>query len=49
MVGAAASRHVGISCGTQLVVLLGQKKALAMAVKNHLGRWRYTKLAEWLS
>jgi exodeoxyribonuclease V alpha subunit len=28
---------------------VGQKKALAMAVKNHLGRRRYTKLAEWLS
>jgi exodeoxyribonuclease V alpha subunit len=27
---------------------VGQKKALAMAVKNHLGRRRYTKLAEWL-
>ena len=32
-----------------LLVLVGQKKALAMAVKNHLGRWRCTKLAEWLS
>jgi exodeoxyribonuclease V alpha subunit len=29
--------------------MVGQKKALAMAVKNHLGRRRYTKLAEWLS
>jgi len=28
---------------------VGQKKALAMAVKNHLGRRRYTKLAEWLT
>jgi exodeoxyribonuclease V alpha subunit len=27
---------------------VGQKQALAMAVKNHLGRRRYTKLAEWL-
>ena len=31
------------------MVLVGQKKALAMAVKNHLGRRRYTKLAEWLT
>jgi hypothetical protein len=31
------------------VVLVGQKKALAMAIKNHLGRRRYTKLAEWLA
>jgi exodeoxyribonuclease V alpha subunit len=49
MVGAAASRDVGINRGKQLVVLVGKKKALAMAVKNHLGRSRYTKLAEWLS
>ena len=35
--------------GKQQVVLVGQKKALAMAVKNHLGRRRYTKLVEWLS
>jgi hypothetical protein len=48
-VGAPASRNVGITGGKQLVVLVGQKKALAMAVKNHLGRRRYTKLAEWLS
>jgi len=31
------------------VVLVGQKKALAMAVKNHRGRRRHTKLAAWLS
>jgi hypothetical protein len=30
------------------VVLVGQKKALAMAVRNHRGRRRHTKLAEWL-
>ncbi len=29
--------------------LVGQKKALAMAVMNHLGRRCYTKLAEWFS
>lgn len=48
MVGAVASRHVGFTGGKQLVLLVGQKKALAMAVKNHLGRRRYTKLAEWM-
>jgi len=32
-----------------MVVLVGHKKALAMAVKNHLGRRRYTKLGEWLA
>ena len=36
--------YTGITRGMQLVVLVGQKKALAMAVKNHLGRRRYTKL-----
>jgi exodeoxyribonuclease V alpha subunit len=41
--------YTGLTRGKQLVVLVGQKKALAMAVKNHLGRKRYTKLAEWLS
>ena len=40
--------YTGITRGKQLVVLVGQKKALAMAVKNHLGRRRYTKLAEWM-
>jgi exodeoxyribonuclease V alpha subunit len=41
--------YTGLTRGKQLVVLVGQKKALAMAVKNHLGRRRYTKLAEWLA
>ncbi len=41
--------YTGLTRGKQLVVLVGQKKALAMAVNNHLGRRRYTKLAEWLS
>jgi exodeoxyribonuclease V alpha subunit len=41
--------YTGLTRGKQLVVLVGQKKALAMAVKNHLGRRRYTKLAALLS
>ena len=41
--------YTGLTRGKQLVVLVGQQKALAMAVKNHLGRRRHTKLAEWLS
>ena len=41
--------YTGLTRGKQLVVLVGQKKALAMAVKNHLGRRRYTKLVEWLA
>jgi len=41
---------IGITRGKQLVVLVGQKKDLvAMAVKNHLGRLRYSKLAEWFN
>jgi exodeoxyribonuclease V alpha subunit len=40
--------YTGLTRGKQLVVLVGQKKALAMAVRNHLGRRRCTKLAEWL-
>jgi len=41
--------YTGLTRGKQLVVLVGQQKALAMAVKNHLGRRRYTKLVEWLA
>ena len=40
--------YTAITRGKRLVVLVGQKKALAMAVKNHLGRRRWTKLGEWL-
>jgi hypothetical protein len=32
-----------------LVVLVGQKKAVAIAVRNASGRRRWSKLAEWLS
>jgi len=41
--------YTGLTRGKRLVVLVGQKKALAMAVKNHRGRRRHTKLAAWLS
>lgn len=40
--------YTALTRGKQLVVLVGQRKALAMAVKNQRGRRRYTKLAEWL-
>jgi hypothetical protein len=33
----------------RLVVLVGQKKAVAIAVRNVSGRRRWSKLAEWLS
>ena len=41
--------YTGLTRGKQLVVLVGQKKALAMAVKNHRGRRRYTRLQGLLS
>ncbi|QEY31228.1 ATP-dependent RecD-like DNA helicase [Synechococcus sp. RSCCF101] len=40
--------YTGITRGKKLVVLVGQKKALAMAVRNHRSRRRHTKLADWL-
>ena len=45
----AEQREELFTRGKRLVVLVGQKKALAMAVRNHLGRRRHTKLAEWLA
>jgi exodeoxyribonuclease V alpha subunit len=41
--------YTGITRGKQIVVLVGQRKALAMAVKNHLGSGRHTRLRELLS
>jgi exodeoxyribonuclease V alpha subunit len=38
----------GVTRGKKLVVLVGQKKALAIAVKNASGRRRWSKLGEWL-
>ncbi len=35
--------------GKKLVVLVGQKKAVAIAVKNVSGRRRWSKLDEWLA
>lgn len=41
--------YTGITSGKRLVILVGQKRALAMAVKGkQIGR-RWSKLAEWLS
>lgn len=40
--------YTGITRGKKLVVLVGQKKAVAIAVKNVSGRHRWSKLAEWL-
>jgi exodeoxyribonuclease V alpha subunit len=40
--------YTGITRGRRLVVLVGQRKALAMAVRNQRGRQRHTRLAELL-
>jgi exodeoxyribonuclease V alpha subunit len=40
--------YTGITRGKRLVVIVGQKKALAMAVRNSRGRRRWSKLREWL-
>ena len=40
--------YTGVTRGKQLVVLVGQKKALAIAVKNQGARRRWSKLGEWL-
>jgi exodeoxyribonuclease V alpha subunit len=41
--------YTGVTRGKRLVVLVGQKKAVAIAVRNVSGRRRCSKLAEWLS
>lgn len=41
--------YTGVTRSKKLVVLVGQMKAVAIAVKNVLGRRRWTKLDEWLA
>src|SRR6202048_4742184 len=41
--------YTGVTRGKRRVILLGQKKAVAIAVKNVLGRRRWSKLREWLN
>jgi exodeoxyribonuclease V alpha subunit len=41
--------YTGVTRGKRLVVLVGQNKAVAIAVRNISGRRRWSKLAEWLS
>ena len=41
--------YTGVTRGKRLVVLVGQKKAVAIAVRNTSGRRRWSKLQEWLS
>ena len=40
--------YTGITRGKRLVVLVGQRKAVAIAVRNVSGRQRWSKLDEWL-
>src|SRR5438270_2260839 len=41
--------YTGVTRGTRRVVLVGQKKAVAIAVRNVSGRRRWSKLNEWLA
>jgi len=41
--------YTGVTRGKRLVVLVGQRKALAMAVRNAGARRRWSKLREWLA
>ena len=41
--------YTGVTRGKLLVVLVGQKKAVAIAVRNASGRRRWSKLDEWLA
>jgi exodeoxyribonuclease V alpha subunit len=41
--------YTGVTRGKRLVVLVGQRKAIGIAVRNLSGRRRWSKLKEWLS
>jgi exodeoxyribonuclease V alpha subunit len=41
--------YTGVTRGKKLVVLVGQKKAVAIAARNVSGRRRWSRLSEWLS
>ncbi len=41
--------YTGLTRGKRLVVIVGQKKAAAIAVRNMSGRKRWSKLREWLA
>jgi len=40
--------YTAVTRGKKLVVVIGQKKALTIAVKDNKSSRRYTKLKEWL-
>ena len=41
--------YTGVTRGKQLVVLVGQKKAIAIAVRGGQMKRRWTKLREWIA
>ena len=41
--------YTGVTRGPQLVVLVAQPRAVAIAVKGRLARRRWSKLGEWLT
>ena len=41
--------YTGVTRGKRLVVLVGQRKALAIAVKGGQARRRWSKLRDWLA
>ncbi len=41
--------YTAVTRGKRLVVIVGQRKALAIAVRTHGRKRRWTKLKEWLS
>jgi exodeoxyribonuclease V alpha subunit len=40
--------YTGVTRGKRLVVLVGQRKAVAIAIHGVSGRRRWSKLREWL-
>jgi exodeoxyribonuclease V alpha subunit len=41
--------YTAVTRGKKLVVLVGQKRAVAIAVRNISGQRRWSKLSEWLA
>ena len=41
--------YTGVTRGKRLVVLVGQKKAIGIAVRGQKAKRRWTKLKEWLT
>jgi exodeoxyribonuclease V alpha subunit len=40
--------YTGVARGKRLLVLVGQKKAVAIPIRNASSRRRWSKLVEWL-